>query len=170
MFERGSMNSANGEPRVSTFSRVLAWVFVVCTGLGLGNALLRLWLHKTWLLSFEATALLVVGLSVFLPLFLFVAMKGRSPRWLSSAENLYGAHVDRREINGADAKVLRWLPFAAASITFGVFLFFFGYMVEAFSGEGFWFAAGVFVLIWAAVTFLLWRYFGRWSDRSQRKG
>ena len=75
------MDSASEQPRVSLFSRVLAWIFVGFLILAMVRAFAILTGHETWPLSTIESILMIVGAIVFVPVFLIIALKGRPPRW-----------------------------------------------------------------------------------------
>lgn len=163
------MKPGNGQQRVSTLSRFLAVVFVFLGVVVLGDLIVRMYLGRSFPMAPKAIALLVIGLLVFIPLFLFVILRGRSPRWISMFEDAYGRRIRQRRIERTEVSA-RKLPFAVASIGLGVFLVFFGVWVGAFSGEGRWFAVIVFVLVWLIAAALLWRYFEKGSRNGNADG
>jgi Na+/proline symporter len=149
---------SNGEgSRVSTLSRVLAWIFLACGALVLVDMVVRMFLYRSLPMSPGEAVLLGVGLLLICPLFLFVALKGRSPRWITSLENLHDDEARRRGIREPGTNPPRRLIGGLASGVFGVLLIVFGNELGIFSGETGWFAMAVFGLAWLIVAAILWR-------------
>jgi len=153
-----------GTARVSTLSRVLAWVVVVCGVLGgVGWAIA---IHKEGLPAFSGEMLFALLSAAFiLPLFAYVAWKGRSPRWKTSMENIYDEEAKARGIQlPADGGSRRIIPLVG-SVVFGLGLVVFGNQIGVFSGETGWFAMSVFAVAWLIVVVIVWRNY-----KSKRAG
>ncbi len=96
------MISSDEQRKISTWSRILAWVFVICGSFAVVSWILRLVYGGSWALGFGVTVLGVLGLLFIVPLFLSVAIWGRPPRWWSSIEELVDIdralrrHIDKR--------------------------------------------------------------------------
>lgn len=76
------MTSAN-QHRVSLLSRILAWIFLALAAVGL-PALIAQLLDGRWSLGLPQTVFGLLGILVTVPLFTYVAIKGRAPAWWSS--------------------------------------------------------------------------------------
>ena len=146
----------NVATKVSTLSRVLAWVVVFCgvsAGVVWANAIL-----EKGLPALSGGVLFGLLSSAFiLPLFFYVALKGRSPRWLTSMENIYDKKAKARGIplpaNGGSRRIIPLV----GSVVFGLGLIFFGNQIGVFSGETGWFAMSVFAVAWLIVDVIVWR-------------
>ncbi len=151
------MSAPAPEPgRISTLSRILAWILVVCSVLVAAGMVFQLFTSK----NSSTTEIAVLFLALILlmaPLFGFAAIKGRAPRWLSSVETMYDREAERRGISTRSDKRGRLVTFAASSLLFGVGLIIMGRALDLFGGETGWFAAGIFFLAWLIVVLILWR-------------
>lgn len=142
--------------KVATFSRVLAWVVVACSVLAAAGWIVTI-RKNGWPSSWGETVLALLSASLVFPLFLFVAWTGRSPRWMTSMENMVDGELTSRRIPRKSAGGVRRTVPMVASLVFGVFLIVFGNELGIFSGETRWFAIAVFAVSWAIVAGLLWR-------------
>ena len=86
------MTPLDEPPKVSIFSRVLAWVFVFCGVLGIAGWIIQIY-DEGWPWDWGATLLATLGLLLIFPLFFFVALKGRPPRWFNFIENQYNQQI-----------------------------------------------------------------------------
>src|SRR5262245_42648486 len=76
------MEPRTEQPRVSSFIRVLAWVFLICAVVATALMLIAMAKgYREWPMSSVETALFILGAVLFLPVFVIVAFKGRPPRW-----------------------------------------------------------------------------------------
>jgi len=151
------------EGKISTVSRVLAWIFLVFIMLGIAS----------WALLFfkygqpidPAIALLTaLVFMVMLPLIWSVAVKGRSPRWLSSIETMYDREAQRRGIPVGGTRSGRGVMFVVTTVVFGALLIALGQWLGLFEGQTGWFAAAVFFVAWLIVVLVLWRNLRQRTD------
>ena len=73
--------------RVSLFSRVLAWIILAVFAIAV-PAMIKQMLEGSWTMSRPATIIGVLSMIFILPLFFWVAIKGRAPRWWTPIDNL----------------------------------------------------------------------------------
>jgi uncharacterized membrane protein len=166
------MKTSPMETKVSMFSRVLAWIFVACGAFALIGLAVTAVRHEPQPMSREEIAGLVIGLLFICPLFLFVAVKGRSPRWLTSMENLHGDLARRRGVSASGMRSSRRSMAVSATVVFGVSLAYFGSQMGIFSGDTGWFAMVVFGLVWLIVAGIFWRMYraaGRVRDADSKE-
>jgi hypothetical protein len=81
------MTSPDKPPKVSTFSRVLAWVFVFFSMLGIPAFICQVY-AGSWSLSWSLTIFSAIGALFGCSLFIPVALTGRPPRWWASIEEM----------------------------------------------------------------------------------
>ena len=75
------MAQPDEHPKVSTFYRVLAWVFVVCSILALASGVMLFRAGQPLSLSWAEIVLGAMGLLLIVPAAFAVAFTGRPPRW-----------------------------------------------------------------------------------------
>jgi len=75
------MAQSDEQPKISTFFRVLAWVFVVCALLAFASGIMLFRAGQPSSLSWAEIILGVLGLALIGPAALAVALTGRPPRW-----------------------------------------------------------------------------------------
>jgi len=75
------MAQTDEQPKVSTFYRVLAWVFVVFSFLALASGIMLLLAEQPSSLSWAEIVLGAMGLMLIVPAAFAVAFTGRPPRW-----------------------------------------------------------------------------------------
>src|SRR5262245_34830976 len=90
------MKGADEGPKISAFSRVLAWIFVLVGAFVLVFLIADVVKFRRWSLELGPTLLLALGLLVMGPLFLFAAVKGRAPRWFTSLETMHEREAEAR--------------------------------------------------------------------------
>jgi hypothetical protein len=83
----------NEMPKVSRFSRALAWVVLLCTVVG-GIGAVQAWLRDDWPLGTAESILGLTGIVLFWPLFGVIAVTGRPPRWWKSFDD--ALDIDKR--------------------------------------------------------------------------
>jgi hypothetical protein len=154
--------TSSGEPgkKLSTLSRVLAWVFIFCSLLGGAGWVIKIRQEGFPAMSGEVI-LALLSVAAIWPLFLYAALKGRSPRWMTSMEEMFDAPARRRGTPVTNSGASRRLMVGAASVVFGVILFAFGLQLGLFSSETGWFAMTVFTVAWLMTVIIMWRSFGR---------
>lgn len=81
------MNSSKEQRKISTWSRVLAWVLVICMAIGLVGWIVRLVSGGDWTLGLGVMLLAALGSLIIVPLALSIAIRGRPPVWWSSIED-----------------------------------------------------------------------------------
>jgi len=152
------MASNDDQGRVSTISRVLAWIVVALFAVSLAVATIKWIIRGYWASNAETTILALVGMAVFAPIFLFVAWKGRSPKWLTSFEQFPDRFAARRGIR-ADGMIFyeRTLMHTVLA-SFGVGLYFLGNSLGLFESPTALFAILAFTLAWLIVLALLTIY------------
>ena len=147
--------------KVSMFSRVLAWIFLGCAVLAMVGIAVQMFLGRAVPLQATEAVMFFLGLLIVCPLFLFVALTGRSPHWMSSMDNLFGDEAPRPGTAESATRGKQSLVPLAISLVFGLALFLFGMQLELFSAETGWFAMAVFGVVWLIVVAMLWRNFRR---------
>lgn len=80
------MMSSN-QGKVSTWARVLSWIIVVGMFFTLGSWIVRLVNGGSWRLGWIEITIGAVGMLLLGPVFVSIAVKGRTPRWWSSYED-----------------------------------------------------------------------------------
>ncbi len=140
--------------KISTFSRVLAWIFLVCFLLAAGAGVVAFFKSGRMGLGQEAILGLLSAVLIT-PLFAYAAITGRSPRWMRSMETMYDREAERRGIPPTSSG--GWVTVAVAAIVFGTMLVAFGRSIGVFEGETGWFAAAIFFAAWVIVVVMLWR-------------
>jgi hypothetical protein len=146
--------SPDNPGKISTFSRVLAWILLALNLLVLATCLyFALESGRTSNLGITVPMLILIALSTLL--FGFAAITGRSPRWLSSIDTMH----EREALHDIPRtpKAGRGIAFATTILVFGLVLVFFGRKLGIFEGETGWFGAAVFFVAWLVVVLLLWR-------------
>ena len=81
------MTSSKEQRKISTWSRVLAWVLVVCFALGLIGWITHFASGGSWGLGLGALVLGALGSLLIVPLALSIAIRARPPEWWSSIED-----------------------------------------------------------------------------------
>jgi len=156
--------SPNG--RISTFSRVLAWIILACGLLAvIGSVLVAIKTAQKsdWLNA----AMALVPLGVVVVLFWVPAYKGRSPRWMTSFETMYDREAERRGVSSSTSSTGRGVMFISNSVVFGLVLAVFGKTIGVFDGETGWFGAAVFFTAWLIVVLILWRNYRKQAAGSR---
>ena len=156
--------SHNG--KISTISRVLAWIVLACGLLAvIGSVLVAIKTGQKpdWINA----AMALVPLGVVVVLFWVPAYKGRSPRWMTSFETMYDREAERRGVSSSTSSTGRGVMFIANSAVFGVLLAVFGKTIGVFDGETGWFGAAVFFAAWLVVVLILWRNYRKQSAGSR---
>jgi hypothetical protein len=156
--------SPNG--KISTFSRVLAWIILACGLLAvIGSVLVAIKTAQKsdWLNA----AMALVPLGVVLVLFWVSAYKGRSPRWMTSFETMYDRQAERRGASSSTSSTGRGVMFISNSVVFGLVLAVFGKTIGVFDGETGWFGAAVFFTAWLIVVLILWRNYRKQAAGSR---
>jgi len=149
-----SPDKADG--KISAVSRVLAWIFLVFTLLGIASWAVLIFKYRQP--PDPALALLTALIFILLmPLIWSAAIKGRSPRWLSSIETMYDREAEKRGIPAPAAKSGRGVMFVVTAAVFGALLIALGRWLGIFDTETGWFAAAVFFVAWLIVVLVLWR-------------
>lgn len=152
------MTPLDEPPKVSIFSRVLAWVFVFCGVLGIAGWIIQIY-DEGWPWDWGATLLATLGLLLIFPLFFFVALKGRPPRWFNFIENQYNQQIVAYGNGVPTKRAARRAVLVAASVTFGLLQIYFGKRLGLFADENRWFAISIFVLVWLSAVVCMSRYF-----------
>ena len=150
-----STPTGKAEGKISTFSRVLAWIVMACGVLAVAGSILVAIKHgrqSDWI----NVAMALVPLGVVVLLFWVPAYKGRSPRWMTSFETLYDREAERRGIPPT-SKTGRGVMFITNAAVFGGVLMVFGKGIGVFEGETGWFGAAVFFAVWLFVVLIFWR-------------
>ena len=80
------MISSKEQRKISTWSRVLAWVFVVFLVLGLIGWITHFASGGGWGLGLGVLVLGAMGALIIVPLSLSIAIRGRPPMWWTSIE------------------------------------------------------------------------------------
>jgi len=163
------MNEQQRKPRVSVFSRVLAWVFVVACLLAVVGLVAELVRHRAWPLGVAETLMLIPGAFFVAPLFFYVAWVGRPPGWMSSRESAYDKAAREHGLDPQQDIRNRRVLAVAVAIIFGVFEMGFGSWSGVFSGDSGNFAIRVFAVIWLVVAILIWRHFTRKPPDQDRR-
>ena len=146
----------NTDGKISTFSRVLAWILLVFIVLSIASWAVLI--CKDGQPVDPAIALLTAAAFLFMiPLIWSAAVKGRSPRWLTSIETMYDREAEKRGIPVTDAKSGRGVMFVVTTVVFGAMLIAFGRWLGIFDTETGWFAAASFFVAWLVVVLVLWR-------------
>jgi membrane protein YdbS with pleckstrin-like domain len=156
--------SPNG--KISTFSRVLAWIILACGLLAvIGSVLVAIKTAQKsdWLNA----AMALVPLGVVVVLFWVPAYKGRSPRWMTSFETMYDREAERRGVSSSTSSTGRGVMFISNSVVFGLVLAVFGKTIGVFDGETGWFGAAVFFTAWLIVVLILWRNYRKQAAGSR---
>jgi uncharacterized membrane protein len=149
------MASTDDQGRVSKVSRVLAWIVVAFFALGFVVAIVKAIFRGYWAHDAVTTFLGLLGPTVFVPIFLFVAWKGRWPKWLSSLEQFPDRFAARRGIRQDGMRFYESALLHSAAAAFGAGLFTIGNSLGLFEGESAWFAILIFALAWLIVLALL---------------
>jgi len=152
--------------KISTLSRVLAWIVLACGLLAVvGTALVAIKTGQSsdWI----DAAMSLVPFALVVGLFWIPAFKGRSPRWTTALEASYDREAARRGIRPSTSTAGRGLMFIANSAVFGVLLTVFGKIIGLFEGETGWFAAAVFFTAWLIAVLILWRDFRKHAAASR---
>jgi hypothetical protein len=144
--------------RVSLFSRCLAWIYVACCAFIVVSLIAKSISRRDWPIDAGTTMLLALAVLVFGPLFLFVAVSGRSPGWLSSVENAYDHEARRRGVRAGEPRKGWKISAVSAALVFGGIEIAMGVRMGILTGEN-GFAVLVFAVVWAIVAVLIWRYF-----------
>jgi hypothetical protein len=89
------MTSPDEQPKVSTFARVLAWVFIFFSLLGIPGFIIQIY-KGSWSLGWGLTIFSAIGALLGCSLFFHVALTGRPPRWWTSIEEMIDIEKARR--------------------------------------------------------------------------
>ena len=158
--------STTPDVKISTFSRVLAWVVLALGMIAVvGTVLVAIKTGQTSDWVDVAMAMVPFGLVTLL--FWIPAFKGRSPQWTTTVETLYDREANRCGIPISRSNSGRAVTFFSTSAVFGLLLIVFGQTIGVFEGETGWFAAAVFFAAWLVVVLILWRNFRKASESTR---
>jgi hypothetical protein len=148
----------NAQGKISRLPRVLVWILFILSILtmaGIAFVLFK-YRHQSGNGTTVSALLLIILMA---PVWAYAAIKGRSPRWLSSAETAYDDEAKKRGIEGetTGAGSGNIISIATTAIIFGLFLIFFGRSIGVFESDTGWFAGTVFFIAWLIVVVILWR-------------
>lgn len=89
------MTSPGKPPKVSRFSRVLAWIVLLFAAIGVPGMIEQI-IDGSWTLGWSETILGILGTLLVVPLFLWIAIKGHAPRWWTPIDNLVKRDLQTR--------------------------------------------------------------------------
>jgi hypothetical protein len=158
--------AAGGQQRLIPMPyRVLAGIFAAYFALAAVKASLALLLHKEWRWDPTVSLLMLLGVLVFCPIFLFIALKGRAPRWFTAFEDLFNQIAEPREARVPGTRRFERIPLLVAATVFGAFFICIGIWRGFFDEESRWIVITAFGFAWVITVGVMY-----WSYRRKRNG
>lgn len=166
------MRTSERGARVSALSRVLAAALAAASAFAILQFVLSMGRHEEAAGTGDPLGLflLAIGAPLLLAASAFVAITGRSPRWMTKLEMAQ----DKKLVSDGDVaqsvERVRRMARLGALVSSGVLLSVLGFSFHLFSGETPWVGIGILSIAWAVIAVLLWRHFGKRlpGDRSRR--
>jgi hypothetical protein len=149
--------------KVSVFSRVLAAVLAAVSAFAIVLSMLDLGQQARALGNGGPLEVLflIAAPPLLFALSAFVAITGRSPRWMTRLEDAYSKRTGTQPEAAQSVESVRRSARLGAVVSCAVLLGVLGVVFNIFSGEASWVGIGIFSIACVLTVALLWRYFGR---------
>jgi hypothetical protein len=166
------MKASERGAKVSVFSRVLAAGLAAATAFAIVLFVLSLGQQEKVVGSGDPLEMLflVIGAPLLFVASAFVAITGRSPRWMTNLEDAHDKRTRSHREAAQSVEDVRRLARLGAAVTCGVSLIVLGFIFNVFSSGTPWVGIGIFSIAWVVTVALIWRYFGKRipGDRSHK--